>query len=131
MKAIEALEKTCKACKRTKQISEFYKQQQHGKNGQIWKYYDQLCIDCRKAYSLVRRRNIKRMAVLYKGGKCASCGYNNINHLEVFDFHHVDSNVKELAIGSNTRSFERIKGELDKCNLLCANCHRIEHSNND
>jgi formate-dependent nitrite reductase cytochrome c552 subunit len=46
------------------------------------------------------------------------------------EFHHLEPSEKDFGIGSkgHTRSFEKIKLELDKCNLLCANCHREEHS---
>lgn len=35
---------------------------------------------------------------------------------------------KEFTISGGTRSFESLKLELDKCVLLCANCHRELHS---
>jgi predicted HNH restriction endonuclease len=45
------------------------------------------------------------------------------------DFHHVDSTKKEFGIGNSgyTRSWEKVKKELDKCILVCANCHREIH----
>ncbi len=71
-----------------------------------------------------RRRVIKQKALDYKGGECICCGYNV--HPGVLDFHHVDQSSKEFAIGSKgyTRSWEKVKQELDKCILVCANCHR-------
>jgi hypothetical protein len=71
-----------------------------------------------------RRRVIKLKAIKYKGGKCICCGYNQ--HPGVLDFHHLDQSTKEFGIGTRgyTRSWEKIKAELDKCILVCANCHR-------
>lgn len=73
------------------------------------------------------RRTIKQKAVDYKGGKCELCGYNKtINALE---FHHLDPKQKDISISGGTKSFEKIEKELDKCVLLCANCHREIHAN--
>lgn len=60
-------------------------------------------------------------------GMCADCGYSS--NPSVLEFHHTNPNEKEFAIGAGgiTRSFEKVKIELDKCLLLCANCHREEH----
>ncbi len=77
-----------------------------------------------------RRRKLKLMAVEYKGGCCENkkCGYNKC--VDVLEFHHLDPNEKDFGIASDglTRSWEKIKEELDKCIMLCANCHREEHS---
>ena len=71
-----------------------------------------------------RRRKIKYMSVEYKGGKCQICGYNK--YLGVLELHHLNHSVKSFGIGDKgyTRSWEKVKAELDKCILLCANCHR-------
>lgn len=71
-----------------------------------------------------RRRELKRRSIEYKGGECICCGYDE--HPGVLDFHHVDPNTKEFGISGKgmTRSWEKIKAELDKCVLVCANCHR-------
>ena len=74
-----------------------------------------------------RRKKIKLLAIEYKGGKCLICGYNK--YVGALDFHHLDEGTKEfgLAVAGLTRSWERTKKELDKCVLLCANCHREVH----
>ena len=71
-----------------------------------------------------RRRKIKELAIAYKGGKCQLCGY--IKYQGALDLHHLDPSTKEFGIGDKgyTRSWEKIKKELDKCILVCANCHR-------
>jgi len=74
-----------------------------------------------------RRKMIRKMAIEYKGGRCAICGYNkSINALE---FHHFDSGKKDFGISAKgyTRSWEQVKRELGKCVLLCSNCHREVH----
>ena len=47
--------------------------------------------------------------------------------VEVYDFHHRDPSQKDFSISKNAKSFEKCKQELDKCDLLCANCHRLRH----
>lgn len=74
------------------------------------------------------RRRIKQRAIDYKGGKCLLCGYNKCN--ASLDFHHIDPKEKDFAIGSdgNTRGWDVIQPELDKCVLLCRNCHGEVHA---
>lgn len=44
-----------------------------------------------------------------------------------YDFHHLDPNQKDFSIGKQSKSFAVIRSELDKCVLLCSNCHRKRH----
>jgi len=71
-----------------------------------------------------RRRKLKSLSIEYKGGKCQLCGYEK--YQGVLDLHHLDPATKSFGIGAKgyTRSWEVIKAELDKCILVCANCHR-------
>lgn len=71
-----------------------------------------------------RRRKIKEKAIEYLGGKCRICNYSK--YPGTLDFHHVDPKSKEFGISSygHSRSWERVRKELDKCILVCANCHR-------
>ncbi len=71
-----------------------------------------------------RRRKIKLLSVQYKGGKCQICGYDK--YVGALDLHHIDESQKSFGIGDKgyTRSWEKTKQELDKCILVCANCHR-------
>jgi hypothetical protein len=72
-----------------------------------------------------RIRN-KQKLVEYKGGKCVKCGYNRC--LSSLTFHHRDPLLKEMRISGSTRSFEKLKKEVDKCELVCNNCHGEIHS---
>lgn len=85
----------------------------------------------RKEYNIKsvskRRRAIRLRAVQFAGGKCAICGYSK--YPEVLEFHHRDKKQKLFGIGQGglTRSLEKVKSEIEKCDLLCANCHREIH----
>jgi|TARA_R110000824_G_scaffold156963_2_gene330350 predicted transcriptional regulator len=70
-----------------------------------------------------RRRVLKEKAIKYKGGNCEKCGYDKCNG--ALQFHHLDPKKKEFGISNHgvTRSWVKIKKELDKCIMVCANCH--------
>ena len=73
-----------------------------------------------------RRLARKERAVQYKGGVCTHC--KQIVHVAAFDFHHLDTTQKDIDPGLlMSASDEVLFKELDKCILLCANCHRKEH----
>ena len=75
-----------------------------------------------------RRKKIRLMVVEYKGGKCERCNYNRC--IEALEFHHQDPAQKDFSISEKgyTRSWIRVKAELDKCIMVCANCHREVHA---
>jgi 5-methylcytosine-specific restriction endonuclease McrA len=86
----------------------------------------------RREYMLeaVKRRRVKvrKMAVEYKGGGCEVCGYDRC--MEALEFHHLDPTKKDFGISAKgySRSWEKVKTEIEKCVLLCANCHREYHA---
>jgi transcription elongation factor Elf1 len=81
------------------------------------------CYECNKEDVSNRRRELKRLAIEYKGGKCCRCGYNK--SVRALHFHHLDPKEKDFGIGldGHVHSWEELKKELDKCILVCANCH--------
>lgn len=72
------------------------------------------------------RRRTKLKLVEYKGGKCKNCGYNKCP--EALTFHHLDPSQKDFTISGKSWSFERLQKEVDKCILVCANCHIEVHA---
>lgn len=81
-----------------------------------------------KNYQRVKthRQKIKLKAIEYKGGKCEKCGYDKCDW--AFEFHHTDPKEKDFGISNySTISWDRIKAELEKCIMVCANCHRELH----
>ena len=67
------------------------------------------------------RRRVKSKLVEYKGGSCVSCGYNK--SIQALQFHHTNPDEKDFSISGKSYSFEKMKIEVDKCVLLCSNCH--------
>ena len=87
----------------------------------------------RNTYEEQKKRGQKRKleVVLSLGGCCSKCGYDK--NLAAFDFHHKDPKTKSFGIDARkfaNTSISKLKEELDKCVLLCANCHREEHHPN-
>jgi formate-dependent nitrite reductase cytochrome c552 subunit len=74
------------------------------------------------------RRNTKLKAVALAGTVCRGCGF--AEPVDALEFHHLEATAKDFAISVDgvPRSWARIRAELAKCVLLCANCHRETHA---
>lgn len=88
---------------------------------------------CNSCHSNRKRFRLKRKMIEYKGGRCQlkTCstpgGY--ARERGAMHFHHIDPKTKSFAIGGNhCRKWETLKKELDKCILVCANCHSEIHA---
>lgn len=92
--------------------------------------YRYRCKQCQIDSTRITRQRIKQNAIAYKGSKCNKCGHDDLTYPEVFEFHHRDPKEKDFAISAKGYSlgWEKVKKELDKCDMYCANCHRIIHS---
>lgn len=132
------MELECSRCHKVLDSSEFFKKASSTRG------YSYLCKSCSLEYSREHYKSNKRMYLdknnrhrhkirkyiedFKKTHKCAVCGESRPWCL---DFHHKDPSTKNFEIGSNvtTTSLETLKKEIDKCILLCANCHRDLHHN--
>ncbi|MDF1501314.1 hypothetical protein [Roseisolibacter sp. H3M3-2] len=75
-----------------------------------------------------RRDALKRQMIEYLGGSCTRCTRTlaEIGHVAAFDFHHRDWRTKRFNVcGNYSRSWDVLRAELDKCDLVCAICHRV------
>lgn len=113
--------RTCSKCKCEKELDNFYNRG-NKIGGSVY------CKECMNKQALDRQRKLKQEAIDYKGGSCQICGYNRCNG--ALEFHHLDPNEKDFSISElkKTNMNEKIKLELDKCILVCANCHREIHA---
>jgi len=88
-----------------------------------------ICKECR-SNNVVRHRQNKRIrAIEHMGGCCQHCGYDKC--YGALQFHHIDPKEKDKDFYNKKFkdiSWVRMKEELTKCILLCANCHCEEHS---
>jgi len=70
------------------------------------------------------RQRTKRKLVEVHGGKCLDCGFTGPAFM--YDFDHRDPSEKSFGVGEGIcRSYDRQYTESLKCDLVCANCHRM------
>lgn len=110
--------KICLKCNEEKPLTDFY-----GRGSDKVHSY---CKPCFNRYSSERFVDKKKQAIDYKGGCCQHCGYSK--YYGALQFHHLDPSEKDMDWNSlRKHKWETMQEELDKCILLCANCHAEEH----
>jgi hypothetical protein len=130
--------KTCTDCKLNLSLDNFSKNKQK-KDGLNYR-----CKTCQKIYfkkhyennkqyyiDKAAKQNEKFLKIIeqlkedkLKNG-CSVCG---IYHPAILDFHHIDPSTKNFSIAkSRTKSKTKLINEINKCDVLCSNCHRILH----
>lgn len=130
--------KICVECKTSKPFEEYI-----WKNAKQGKRHSR-CKACMKEYrkkyyengeNLKQRQRVKNrkksLNAAYKKWKSKqSCRVCKEDSVECLDLHHLDPSKKEYLVSSviNTASKKKIQKELDKCIVLCSNCHRKVHS---
>lgn len=103
--------------------------------------YRARCTECFKTYAKKRqKRNRKSITaarkikirkrkvecVAYLGGRCQGCGYDK--SIVALTFHHRDKDEKERDVSHMLDwPWAKLQAELDKCDLLCFNCHMALH----
>jgi len=114
--------RTCRRCKADLSADDFHT------NNRNRGYKNSYCKDCQTARIRRGRQQFKDECIAYKGGRCESCGYDRCR--DALDFHHRDPSAKEFKLSKHPRKVldQTLKDELDKCSLLCSNCHREEHA---
>lgn len=123
--------KYCCKCNKTKPVTEF------SKNSAKKDGLQSFCKDCCSAYKRKHYREHKEDYInrnkryaqdaysWYRDYKetlrCSVCGEDRWWCL---DFHHTDPETKEFNVSDLVRYPNKLKEEIDKCEVLCANCHR-------
>ena len=77
------------------------------------------------SYVREKRHRMKDRAVEYGGGKCIICGYDRCKR--ALEFHHLNPNTKLMNLSAtriSSSAWEKTKAEIDKCILVCSNCHK-------
>lgn len=94
------------------------------------KFYGRRKEYCGKCHNqdVKQRGQIKRARALeYLGCECKACGFSK--YKTALDIHHLDPSQKDDNFASMRGwSWERIQKELDKCIILCRNCHSAVHN---
>jgi hypothetical protein len=79
---------------------------------------------CQKERALQRKKKL----ILMKGGKCSVCGYKK--NYAALCFHHLDPSKKEFKLDGRSlgnRTWPVTVSEVEKCILVCQNCHAEIH----
>lgn len=120
--------KRCSKCQKLLPLNKFYRRY-YKKTLSIDDDYNNritVCKDCSIRYSTDRYIMVKKKAISYLGGKCKRCGFNE--SYVSFCFHHRNPNEKEFNWKQlRGLSWKLMIKELNKCDLLCLNCHTIVH----
>ena len=115
--------KFCNRCSEIKTLDEFYKRRNKSEPSPY-------CKPCTNNQTTERHRDFKKKCVEHKGGKCICCGFDSF--MSALEFHHLDPEQKDFNMmrvrSTNFNKNPQVKKELDKCVLLCSNCHRGVHS---
>lgn len=84
------------------------------------------CKECCTNKTIENNQKHKTALVGYMGGECYDCGLKD--DPKVYDFHHIEPEHKDFTIQENRgKSFVKLISELDKCVMLCSNCHVKRH----
>jgi len=99
--------------------------------GKAWReiHKERLAADRKKKYQGRKKRTKRRYELLnkYKVAKgCARCGYNKA--AVALDFDHIDPKEKAFTVSQrlDLSTVKTLMKEVRKCQILCANCHRIK-----
>lgn len=118
----------CNRCKRELPLTMFYvateqrRAEREGRTG-----YEYPCRDCTAEQAARSRKPLRDYVDAIKLARgCVDCGLK-INHPEVYDFDHLPGVEKSHAVSSLVAKGDRelIDAEIAKCEVVCANCHRI------
>lgn len=135
--------KTCKTCKENKSVSDFATNNTKP-DGLNWQ-----CRTCQSAYFKEYYKNNKKkhvsrvrvvnertrqklhefLAAYFENNPCVECGEDNILVLEIDHINNKSKNGKAFSMGEARRngiSLRKVKKELERCQVLCANCHRVK-----
>jgi len=92
-----------------------------------------LCSNCHQSHHYSNEiksdhKKNKNLYLEYRGRKCEKCGYDKCQASLIL--HHKNPNEKSFSLTDIRVKFnDKVKKELDKCDVLCSNCHLEEHIN--
>lgn len=117
--------KTCRKCRAEKPLSAFSKERDgHQKWCKAcWREYTQRHRESKRAAADARRARARNVVKAIKAsGACTGCGLADPDCLE---FDHIGEKTGNIgALVASRIGVERLKAELDRCELVCACCHR-------
>lgn len=125
--------KTCSGCKLHLLADQFYvtsRGRVRRRDGQRCKALSTLCRKCAAADNKSRQQKRRQIVASLKTDRgCVDCGYNA--HPEALEFDHLPEFHKSFDIsqGLRTRGLDAILAEIEKCEVVCGNCHAVRTAN--
>jgi predicted transcriptional regulator len=115
--------KVCSKCMVTKPASDFYLRKE--RENELTGY----CKSCNSKDVIERMQTTKHILVELKGGKCQLCSFSE--YIGALEFHHIDPKTKDKGMSRLIRGKinQKIIDEVNKCVLVCSNCHKMIHAN--
>lgn len=83
------------------------------------------CRKCRVEAVTRKRQALKAKLVAHLGGACTACGYSEC--LDALHFHHIEGKDSDISALIGAYRAKKVWKEVDRCVLLCANCHAEHH----
>ncbi len=117
------IDRKCKTCGDTYPTDQFPLSRNLGEK----RYYRHVCKPCYNESKNQRQQRLGQKLREYKSQfGCCDCGYNENPY--ALDFDHIrDTKVSNVStLVSMTSSWDKIVQEIEKCEIRCANCHRIK-----
>jgi hypothetical protein len=115
----------CIFCKENKALREFYSKTKTILGIEYFYQLSSFCKKCEIDRIVNRIKKIRRDLLQYGGNKCKKCGYSKCP--QALEFHHRNAQIKDFSMGSIRSITKEVIREINKCDLLCSNCHREEH----
>jgi len=114
--------RTCKDCSKEKPLEEF------ASAGVVngVQYYRYRCVPCYSKFKTIRKNSLKEYVwSLKQNSSCVRCGFDDWRALQ---FHHKDNKIANVSdMMRDGFSVQKLDEEIAKCEIICANCHQIEH----
>lgn len=114
--------KNCSRCSQVKDVTEF--RVRSGRTD-----YSSYCRPCEKEYHLELRDRLRMFLLTYlQSHPCVDCGESDI---VVLEFDHLPHHKKQCTVSSllTGASIKRLQAEIDKCEVVCSNCHTRRTAN--
>ena len=95
--------------------------------------YHKLCYrehENERASKVRKHKKVLLKEFLKDNIKCGRCNKTSKWGMSFFEWHHIDPSIKEYTISElmkSNYSWEKVKKEIDKCILLCPDCHKLIH----
>lgn len=126
---LDSNSRMCGKCRIVRPLELFYieLEERRALNGgrKTWRHHCRICQRVRNNASRKAKQDYSDGIKVASG--CTDCGLKMPEHPEVFDFDHIDPTQKTGSVASKltSGSLASLKDEIAKCEVVCANCHRI------